>query len=173
MKVKPPCWLRLLWQNEVFGIPDEEDYAVTPSEYNNRGRREIGISRRQSAVPDRWILDLFLSHMTGPEIAQRCGIHPHTAGDKIKELLDAGIITEQQRRERRSVIAARRNKNMSCMMRGPEDKRSDMALYRRVIRHYRKSSNTRETAHTIGVSNATVSRYVRFHKRQFKEEEVV
>ena len=173
MKVKPPCWLRLTWQNEVFGIPDEEDYAVTPSEYNNRGRREIGISRRQSAVPDRWILDLFLSHMTGPEIAQRCGIHPHTAGDKIKELLDAGIITEQQRRERRAAIVARRNKDKSCMACGPTDLRSNITLYRRAVRHYRLSSNTRETARAVGISNATVSRYVRFHKRQFKEEEVV
>ncbi|GAH75742.1 unnamed protein product, partial [marine sediment metagenome] len=151
---------------------DEDDYAVTPSEYSNRGRRTVFIKRHKGAVPDRWILDLFLSHMTGPEIAKRCHIHPHTAGDKIKELLDAGIITEQQRRERRSAIAARKNKNRSRMMRGPEDKRSNMVLYRCVIKHYRKSSNTRETARAIGVSNATVSRYVRFHNQQRKVEEV-
>ena len=171
MTVKPPSFLRICWGGNI-GWPDEEDYPRESSHHGTAGRRSINIRRHKDAVPDRWILDLFLSHMTHAEIAQRCGIQNHTVGDKIKELLDAGIITEQQRRERRATIATRRNNDKSRMMCGPGDKRSDMALYRQVIRHYSKSSNARETARAIGVASATVSRYVRFHNQQRKAKEV-
>jgi len=157
MPCKPPCFIRLTWQNEVFGLPDEEDYAVEPSAYWNQGRRKIAISRRQPAVSDQWIYDLFLSDFTDQQIAQRCGISQKYVGKRLKDLLDAGIITEDQLHRRRSAIQRQHNRGKGQLVGHPWA--TDDTI-RKIVRHYRKTSSTRETARVMGVAPSTVSRYV-------------
>ena len=158
MKVKPPCFIRLTWQNEVFGLPDEEDYAVLSSTFANQGRRGVGkIKRQKNAIPDRWIFDLFKSNLTDREIAQRCGIAATSVGKKLQELVAAGILTEKALHERRSVVQHRRNRGKGQLRARPS---CDDDTLRRIVRHYRKTCSTRETAQAMGVAPSTVSRYV-------------
>ena len=167
MKVKPPCWLRLTWENEVFGQPDEEDYAVESGVYgSNQGRRGISIPRQRNAIPDRWILDLFKSNLTDREIAQRCGIVATSVGPKLQELVAVGILTEKALHERRSVIQRRRNRGKGQLRARPA---CDDDTLRKIVRHYRKTCSTRETARAMGVAPSTVARYVYWYDYTRKE----